>query len=436
VAQHQDPAVPFITWGYHPLWHGELYRAELNELFPDRPVMLWHRSFHELIGNDAALQLLGVSRETLGEHPQIDWERGHFFENGLHKLVPRMGFLFAPERYGQGMRNFIEMMHLGGVTTALDMGTGIFGDPVGETALIRESAESMEAPARLILTPIITDFLGRGVAIPDAMAAIDEWRSHNSRRVLFDRRFKLMMDGAIYSGLAQIDFPGYLDGHRGIWMAPVEVTTEWARAFWKAGYQLHAHTNGDASATALIDMVRTLQREMPRSDHRTTLEHFAYSTEDQSRQMQALGMVVSANPYYHYILSDIYAREWLGPDRAGQMVRLGSLERLGVPFALHSDCPMAPLQPLRLAAAAVNRVTINGNATGPEERVSLEAALRAITIDAAWVMGWEEEIGSIRAGKRADFTVLEADPYRVGAKGLAEIGIWGTVFEGELAPIR
>jgi hypothetical protein len=436
VAQHHDPDVPFITWGYHPLWHGEIYRDELNALFPDEPVMLWHRSFHEVIANDAALKLLGVSRETLGEHDQIDWARGHFFENGLVRLVPRMGFLFAPERYGQGMRNFIEMMHLGGVTTALDMGIGIFGDPVGETALIRESAEAMQAPARLILTPIITDFLARGVSIPDAMAAIDEWRSHNSRRVLFDRRFKLMMDGAIYSGLAQIGFPGYLDGHHGIWMAPREVTGAWARAFWKAGYQLHAHTNGDTSAAALIDLVRTLQREAPRTDHRTTLEHFAYSNEDQSRQMQALGMVVSANPYYHYILSDIYADKWLGQERAGQMVRLGSLERLGVPFALHSDCPMAPLQPLRLAAAATNRVTINGNATGQRERVSRDAALRAITIDAAWIIGWEDEIGSIRAGKRADFTVLEADPYAVGAQGLADIGIWGTVFEGEPAPIR
>ena len=53
VAAHDNPAVPFIAWGYHPLWHGEIYRAQLNEWFPDTPVMLWHRSFHELAGNDA-----------------------------------------------------------------------------------------------------------------------------------------------------------------------------------------------------------------------------------------------------------------------------------------------------------------------------------------------------------------------------------------------
>ena len=106
-----------------------------------------------------------------------------------------------------------------------------------------------------------------------------------------------------------------------------------------------------------------------------------------------------------------------------------------MPFAFHSDSPMAPLEPLTLVATAVNRITINGNLTGPNERVSLEAGLRAITIDAAWVMGWEDEIGSIRAGKKADFTILDNDPYKVKPKRLKDIKIWGTVFEGTPAPI-
>jgi predicted amidohydrolase YtcJ len=118
------------------------------------------------------------------------------------------------------------------------------------------------------------------------------------------------------------------------------------------------------------------------------------------------------------------------------MVRLGSLERHGVPFALHSDSPMAPLSPITLAYNASNRVTINGTLSGPRERISLDAAMRAITIDAAWIMGWEDEIGSIRAGKKADFTVLESDPYAVGARELKDIVIWGTVFEGELHPLQ
>ena len=116
------------------------------------------------------------------------------------------------------------------------------------------------------------------------------------------------------------------------------------------------------------------------------------------------------------------------------MVRLGSLERLGVPFALHSDSPMAPLSPLTLAWTATNRVTINGNLRAPAERISLDAALRAITIDAAWIMGWEDRIGSIRAGKLADFTVLESDPYSVDIRELNKIKVWGTVLKVSYTP--
>ena len=436
VAAYDDPDAPFITWGYHQLWHGKITRQELNEIFPDTAVMLWHRSFHELIGNDAAFEQLGVTEEDFEGNPEANWEEGHAWENGLMALLPKLGFLFAPDRYGQGMKNFLEMMHLAGVTTALDMGIGIFGDPVAETALIRSTAEGTEAPVRIILTPIISDFLARGVSIPDALAQVDEWRKGNTRRVMFDRRFKIMMDGAIYSGLSQMGFPGYMDGHEGMWLAPLATTTEWAMAFWREGYQIHAHTNGDKSAAAMIEILKMCLDDTPRVDHRFTLEHFAYTTEDQNRQLKALGAVVSANPYYQYILSDIYSDEWLGPDRGRQMVRLGSLERLDVPFALHSDAPMAPLEPLTLAWTAINRVTINGNENAKAERISVDAAMRAITIDAAWIMGWENEIGSIRAGKKADFAVLEQDPYKIRPEKLKDIVVWGTVFEGEVFPVE
>jgi predicted amidohydrolase YtcJ len=435
VAQHTDSSIPFIAWGYHPLWHGQLFREQLTVLFPGTPVMLWHRSFHELIGNDAAMALLNIQEADLADNPLADWQKGHFFENGMYELIPKMSFLFHPDRFAQGMTNFIRMVHQGGVTTALDMGTGVFGNPASEIALIRHTVESSKAPMRVILTPIITDFIGRGVAIEAAFKEIDQWRSENTHRVMIDRRFKLMMDGAIYSGLAQFKYPGYLDGHSGVWMVPEDVTTQWAQAFWDAGYQLHAHTNGDGSAERLIELIKTLQANTPKPDHRLSLEHFAYTTEDQNRQLAALGAVVSANPYYHFILSDLYSEKWLGADRGSQMVRLGSLERLGVPFAFHSDSPMAPLEPLTLVSAAVNRVTINGNLTGEQERVSLDAGLRAITINAAWVMGYENDIGSIRAGKKADFTILEADPYKVHPRHLKDIKIWGTVFEGTPAPL-
>jgi predicted amidohydrolase YtcJ len=441
VSEHEvrdtDPSIPFIAWGYHPLWHGEVKRPLLNQLFPDTPVMLWHRSFHELIGNDAAFELLGITESDANVYPhETDWANGHFWENGAKVLVAKLPFLFSPDRYGRGIENFYEMLHRGGVTSAMDMGIGIFGDPVGETDLIKKTAERLHPPTRLVLTPIITDFLVRGRTPEQALKEIEEWTANGTDLVGFDNHFKLMMDGAIFSGLSQFGFPGYKDGHEGLWMAPLDVTEKWARFFWDAGFQLHAHTNGDKSTAALIDIVHQSLNEKPRFDHRTTLEHFAFAHEEQLRQMSNLGMAISANPYYQFLLADTYAENWLGEDIARHMVPLGAAKRQGLTVALHSDNPMGPLSPLTLAQAAISRKTINGNTNAQIEALTLHEAMRAITIDAAWVMRREHEIGSIRAGKLADFVVLEGDPYSVDPDKLQDIRVWGTVFSGKVYPVE
>ena len=433
--QHTDPAVPFIAWGYHPLWHGEIWRADLNDWFGDRPVMLWHRSFHELIGNDAAWAMLGVTEEDATGTAEADWQRGHFYEGGLKAVVPKLGFLFEPARFGKGMQNFLTMMHQNGVTTALDMGTGIFGDPQREITAIRGVAEAFPIPSRIILTPIIVDFLARGVEPAQALSDVRSWQAQNSERVAVGNHFKLMLDGAIFSGLSQFGPPGYLDGHEGVWMAPRDATHDYARTFWDAGFQIHAHANGDAAAAWFIDLLGTLLRESPKTDHRMTLEHFAYSTEDQTRQLKALGALVSANPYYHYILSELYAEEWLGRDRAAQMVRLGSLERAGITVGLHSDSPMAPLSPLTLIWAASARETIGGRVGIASEALSRGAALRGVTIDAAWILGREDDLGSIRAGKIADFAILDSDPLTVSDDELRDIKVMATVHAGLPYPV-
>ena len=435
-ALHRDNAVPFITWGYHPLWHGEIWRDDLNEMFGEQPVMLWHRSFHELIGNDAAWDSLGVTEADAQMEEGANWARGHFYENGLKAVVPKLGFVFAPQRFGGGMFNFLAMLHQAGVTTALDMGTGVYGNPVGEIAGVRAAAHAYPVPVRLILTPIIVDFLSRGKTPEEALAEILEWQAGNDDRVTVGNHFKLMIDGAIFSGLAQMGPPGYLDGHEGVWMVPESILRTYAEVFWRAGFQLHAHANGDAAVDRFLALIEGLQQDFPRPDHRSTIEHLAYSTEQQSAQLAKLGAQASVNPYYHYILSEAYSTAWLGPDRAAQMTRLGSLERNRVPLALHSDAPMAPLSPLTLVWAASERETISGAKGLETERLSRASALTAVTSGAAKVIGRENEIGSIRAGKRADFAVLEADPMTVSGDALRDIKVKATVFSGTPYPVR
>ncbi len=104
-------------------------------------------------------------------------------------------------------------------------------------------------------------------------------------------------------------------------------------------------------------------------------------------------------------------------------------------MSLHSDFTMAPAEPLTLAWVAANRITAFGSVLAPQLRLSLDQALRAVTIDAARAIRMEDEIGSIAVGKKADFTVLTEDPYLVPIEKLHRIPISATVFEGVTHPI-
>ena len=116
------------------------------------------------------------------------------------------------------------------------------------------------------------------------------------------------------------------------------------------------------------------------------------------------------------------------------MVRSGSVVKRGISYSFHSDLPMGPAAPLYLAWCGVNRLTLDGRVAGPEQRISVEEGLRAITINAAYSWRRENELGSITPGKIANFTVLEQDPYSIAPEKLKDIPIWGTVFEGRLFP--
>jgi len=244
---------------------------------------------------------------------------------------------------------------------------------------------------------------------------------------------KLFSDGAMFSQLMQMQ-DGYDDGHHGEWLTPPDDFARLFQMFWDAGYQIHVHQNGDGGLELVLNTLAENLRRNPREDHRTTVVHFGFAKAEQVDRLAALGAIVSANPYYTVVLADRYSEIGIGPERAQQMVRLGDVARAGISFSFHSDMPMAPARPLFLVWTAVNRTTVNGNVAGPRQRVSVADALAAVTIEAAYSLRLEEEIGSIAQGKLANFTVLEADPFAVAPMQIKDIPVWGTVFEGRIQP--
>ena len=428
---------PLLTWGFHHYFFGKLTRADLDKISDTRPIIVWHRSCHEFILNSAALNQLGIDGEFISSFPesakrQSNLDEGHFWEQGMFSVIGKIAPLLAtPERLNQGLELVVDYFHAKGVTRGCEPG-GILSKQLQDAQ--NNVLSSTDNPFRFYFIPdgksIIAAYPG---AVVEETQKILSWG--RGMTAMVPGQVKLFADGAIYSQLMQLK-DGYLDGHEGEWMMDLQVFENAFRQYWDAGYQIHIHVNGDAGLDMVLKNLEDCMKRNSREDHRTVIVHFAVSNLQQVNKIAELGAIVSANPYYPIALADKYGEEGLGPERADPMTRMGDVERAGVSFSFHSDMPMAPADPLFLMHCAVNRKTFSGRIAAPQQRVSRLAALKAVTLGAAYSLQMEDEIGSVAPGKLANFTILEDDPVACSPDKIKDIEVWGTVHEGELFPVK
>ncbi len=437
VAEHTDPSEVIYTWGFHQLFHGELTRSDLDEISDTIPIVVLQRSIHEQIHNTRALEYFGIDQTLIDNAPasvraQTNLEEGHFWEQGQSLIVPAVfADLFHPSRYIPALEQVEAYWHSAGSTLVAEPGGS------ASAAFIEMQNQVLSDSDTPFRMHYIVDGRSFVANLPEAEVITEVEKLFITAQGMTEfipKQVKLFADGAMFSQLMQMS-EGYLDGHHGEWLMDPEDFANAFRIYWDAGYQIHVHQNGDAGLDLVLDNLQANMARNPRADHRTVIVHFGFSRPDQVDTLANLGAIVSANPFYPIILADKYSNVGIGPERAQEMVRLGDLVRADISFSLHSDTPMASGQPLRLMSNAVNRITVNGNLVGPTQRISAERALRSVTIDAAYSLRKESEVGSIVPGKLANFTVLTENPLTVSPQSIESIEIWGTVHEGRVLPI-
>mgnify|MGYP001130795805 FL=1 len=437
VSKHSDPSEVLYTWGFHQLFHGELTRADLDEISDTIPIVVMQRSLHEQIHNTAALEYFDIDQALIDAAPesvraQSNLAEGHFWERGQSLIVARVfADIFRPARYLPALEQLEAYWHAAGSTLIAEPGGIVSPALIG---LQNQVFGDAETPFRMYYIADGRSFAGN---YPEDEVIVEIEKLYASAQGMTEfipGQVKLFADGAMFSQLMQMS-EGYLDGHHGEWLMEPEAFARAFRIYWDAEYQIHVHQNGDAGLDMVLDNLEANMDRNPREDHRTVIVHFGFSRPDQVERLAALGAIVSANPFYPVVLADRYSEEGIGPERAQEMVRLGDLVRADVSLSLHSDTPMASGQPLRLMSNAVNRITVAGNLAGPAQRISAERALRAVTLDAAYSLRMEDEVGSIIPGKLANFTVLVENPLTVSPETIGEIEIWGTVHEGRILPL-
>ena len=176
------------------------------------------------------------------------------------------------------------------------------------------------------------------------------------------------------------------------------------------------HAMGDQAIDMTLTAIEKALVEVPRKNHRHRIEHASVLNNDLIQRIKKLGMIVSVQP--KCVISEFSvwsAINRLGSKRARLLYPLKTLTKEGILVIGGSDCPMEPLSPLLGIQAAVTRQFF------PEERITVDEALRMYTVNAAYASSEESIRGSIEEGKLADLTILSGDPKTISPNKIGDI---------------
>jgi len=435
-ARSLPPDVPLRGYGYE---QGNLVeqrhptRFELDEVATDREVYIMNASGHGGVVNSYTFETHGVTKNTpnpLG---------GEFFRDSEGELTGEIS------------------------DAACNVLTGLFGVKVGHHGpnfhLGDEPAEHQRQ-----MELVQKEFLAGGVTtIGDAQVSKRELETYlqfarsGKQRVRISMYFlSHLLDQILDIGLtspfgnAKLATAGvklYADGTLGGWTAyfpegyvgdpcrvgqryhDPEEFAELIKRAHAAGIQTATHAQSPTAIRMVIDAIESALIDYPDEDARHRIEHCGLPRPEDIARMETLG-IRPVNQTQHYFNWGESVEHAIGTP-GERFNPLGEFEACGVPITLSSDAPVAEPRPMEAIQAAVTRITLRGAKLGPDAlRISVETALRAHTLEGAISLGRENEIGSLKVGKRADFAVLGEDPITADPHEIREIPVLETWIDG------
>ena len=428
-----NPEQTLAAWGFDPIYFSDGVRmtvSHLDQVSRDRQILVQHSNGHLLNVSRKVLELAGIDANTDVEGVMKDADgnpSGELGEMAAQFMAYRVTDVRRfDEINAEDLRSFARTATNVGVTTATDLHARVQDQNVKNYV---EVTQDPNYPLRLVpAAGCLT------MSIEEGPGHVANLKRHNNDKLFFGL-CKIMTDGSIQGFTGRLKWPGYFNGKpNGIWNLPPQTLTNMVEAYHLAGLQMHMHTNGDEASELMIDAIEKALHKSPRPDHRHTLTHCQMADESQFRRMAQLGICSNLFANHIYYWGDQHYCQTMGPDRAMRMDACATAKRIGVPFTIHSDAPVTPLDPLFTAWCAVNRQTASGRILGPNERIDVEDALRAITLGAAFTLRLDHLVGSIEPGKYADFAVLDDDPTTVPVETLKDVSVWGTVIDGIARP--
>ncbi|MFP6566074.1 MAG: amidohydrolase [Dehalococcoidia bacterium] len=434
-AKSAPPGQWIWGWGFNSRameGHHRITRKQLDEVAPDNPVTIEDSSVHAAYANTPALRLAGIDRNTPDpDHGQILRDDngepdGTLWEEALNSVY-NLSLRAHLEQYGDYAVDLVRQ------NCQRYMAAGITS--VGDALVLPEAAEMYRQADTLGKLPFrMHQMLGGDgfFSAPSRVASGDTGDGNVSDR-LRGGTMKIFMDPVFPSPALIQEHPHGDHEHIGARYYTQEEADIIVLAAHRRGLQVAIHCLGTWSIEQALNAFEAALKAHPASEPRFRIEHFSLPTLEQIRRTASMGVVSVMQPAF------VYTGAVRGQERAEELgggalvFPFKTMLAEGVTVAASSDFPCAPLEPLTGIYAVVTRKTRLGEGPiVPDEAVTPLEALKMYTLNAAYAMNREHEVGSIETGKRADLAVLSHDPTSVDPDFIREISVEQTYVDGEL----
>jgi len=416
-------------------------RQMIDAVVDDRPVLLMDEGFHGAWANSMTMELLGVSKDTADPVPGFSYYKrdqdgvatGYLLEGTAGMAMGALNVI-TEDVVVAGTRVVIDILNSYGVTSAFDAGVLGYGDML-KSILTRLSADD-GLTVRLIgaYRPLGTDDLDTAIA-----GAID-WRQNMIGENYHYRGLKLMDDGTVEGRTAAMfeDYQGE-PGNSGETVFTQEQLSGTAIDAAAENLDLHIHALGERAVHEALNAIEAAREAHPDSTTRYTICHIQVILDQDLTRFAELDVIAQSTPLW--AAYDTYGEQFVSEDQFNRFWRFKSLNDLGVKLTFGSDFPasgagtlgMSPLFNIEIGHTRQEPGSPDAPVQPREsERLDIDTLIRGYTINAAYQLHLEEQIGSIEVGKIADMVVLNGNLFEVEPYEIAKMTVSMTMQNGKL----
>lgn len=436
----ENPHQPWIIGGAYEaaiVERGDFLATWLDQVVPDRPVVLRAVDHHTIWVNTKAIELAGITAATpdpeggtIARNPD-GTARGTLREPAAMELVMAQSPVATMEKDVEAITWASQQYLQCGVTAATDA----WIEPgMAESYIAADKSGALQIDMNLFFLAQPDSWQERAASFTQLRTEIQELGPTSLLRA---NTIKIILDGALSSGTAALLEP-YLDdpSSKGLLIWSDALLLEAATHFDAQGFQLHLHAIGDAAVRQGLDLIEKLSINAPRSSRRAVIAHAQLIHPSDMPRFAQLGVIANYQPLWMYLdpMNSKLIAPRIGDDRNDQQYQLASMIASGAQIAYGSDWPVTSHLPLKALAVPTHRQTADCQPVhgwSPQESISLEQSLSFYTHGVAYQNFNENRFGSIAVGMQADLMILESNPLTTPPHDVAQIKIIAVYKKGK-----